>query len=293
MININDINLIELEKSNIIEIIKVSKLFGIPTPSKENKLELLNRIKNYIKGYKENIILIEEIPKINKFNTTINDLKPIGKDKIRYGELLFWIVFKNKFLFKYITSFLNIGNNSTYNSNYGFGKQYFKIHEIINVKWMLDNNHFHILNEKVINGDLLVYIDNNNNNSNYNNNLKNRNGGEIIEFLKEIIKRVKNCCEINLNKFYLSLFNNYSKYISSMESLLDLIIESNNKIAFKVLLENNYIKPSIDNLLKQSITHSFFNGIKFIFDNYNNNNIKQLVTIPYLIHYNHLIFNKI
>ncbi|KAK5576644.1 hypothetical protein RB653_007788 [Dictyostelium firmibasis] len=268
IININDIDLIEIEKSNIIEIIKISKLLGIPTPSKENKLELLNRIKNFIKGYKENK-KNEEIPKINKFNTTIDDLKPIGKENIEYRELLFWVIFKNKFLFKYITSFLNIGSNSSYNGNYGFGKQFFKIQEIINVKWMLDNNHFHILNEKVINGELLVYNDNNNNNNNSNNN---NNNNEIIDFLKEIIKRVKNeKNHYNLYNFYQSLFNNYKKYINSIESLIEYTIQCNNKFAFKSLLQNNFYnnnKSTIYFLLYQTIKHSFFYGVKYIISNY-------------------------
>ncbi|KAN0030255.1 hypothetical protein ACTA71_010016 [Dictyostelium dimigraforme] len=153
-------------------------------------------------------------------------------------EILFWKVFKNIFLFKYIIK--GIKSNKTFR-NYSYC-------EIHRVEWMIENGYFELLKEKIKKGEYLVF------GCRFIRQSKQRGKDGVLEknynfnFKYSIFNYFKDDYQL-----FLMLFKNYNLYFqtrSSCELIERISIETDNMAALKVIVENYNFKPDIESFFK-------------------------------------------
>ncbi|KAK5575125.1 hypothetical protein RB653_010381 [Dictyostelium firmibasis] len=236
----NEINIDKLNYKKLEDIKFISNSIGV-FKSGLRKHDLIDKIKGYIQMNKE--IIENKIKKdnINPFNkNTFGSLViPNGKDG--HNELLFWKVFKNKSIFKYIMSYIDKPSHSI------------QFDHIISVDSMLENNQINILKEKVKLGKYLTFISSSNTIFDFYDNHE-------IPFTYTDTW-VKLFLDIQDDKqFYRNLFKNYDDQIpfenfdNKYQNILKKIVKSNCIAALQVLIEDFSFIPTIDHLI-----YSFIN----------------------------------
>ncbi|EAL66133.1 hypothetical protein DDB_G0282547 [Dictyostelium discoideum AX4] len=164
---IKEINLENIEKLGFHELYHIAQSCRIFSPALK-KSEIISQIRQqyYMEMGKKEISNIDNSGKLlnqeikNSLNNNHKNLPLIGsnnlmvKDNIENFELLFWRVIKNKYLFRWILSFLDTLSNTfspllNRDSNLLFKKTK-NYYEAIEINWMIKNNHKQLLIDKVV-----------------------------------------------------------------------------------------------------------------------------------------------
>ncbi|KAN0041389.1 hypothetical protein ACTFIV_003928 [Dictyostelium citrinum] len=214
---LEDLNLDELNKFKLVELNEIVKSFSIKT-GKKKKSELIEIIKEEISNGK--LLKQENENQIsNPFQRNCQEL--LNKD-VDNEELLFWKVFKNKFLFKTIVSKLEFKC---------FSKSY---ESMISVYQLLSNNKISIVKDKVNNNDkYLVFSHSNDTSSGFYNTY----GALFSKFQTD---------DLDTFNFFKNLFKNYgNRFIEELTYLKSYDDEDCSGYDDKYFCSSDFIKTMI------------------------------------------------
>ncbi|KAM9955472.1 hypothetical protein ACTFIW_007136, partial [Dictyostelium discoideum] len=225
-----DTEMEELENKTYKDIKKISKSkYGIN--EKQKKSILLESIRKSIKLKKSIKNTTNKQSSLNKQAQTNN--KPMDNN-----EILFWKVYKNKYL-----------NRQIFNHVYT-GEHTLKYDEIFNFSYLVEQGEIGLIKDKVNRNQYLTNFDK-----------------QSFSKLYSIIKDDK--------EFYSNFFKFYPKIsLFNLENTVDTIIKSDCASALKSLVDDSNYNPTFNDI-KQSIKYNSYKLFKYMMNHLDNNNNKN------------------
>ncbi|KAM9976986.1 hypothetical protein ACTFIR_010835 [Dictyostelium discoideum] len=222
-----DTEMEELENKTYKDIKNIAKSkYGIN--EKQKKSILLESIRKSIKLKKSIKNTTNKQSSLNKQAQTNN--KPMDNN-----EILFWKVYKNKYL-----------NRQIFNHVYT-GEHTLKYDEIFNFNYLVEQNEIGLIKDKVNRNQYLTNFDK-----------------QSFSKLYSIIKDDK--------EFYSNFFKFYPKIsLFNLDDTVDTIIKSDCVSALKSLVDDSNYNPTFHDI-KQSIKYNSYKLFKYMMNHLNNNN---------------------